>query len=128
MSLRRSVDVLACTVGHFRFREYVPTEHIGQIIHQILVLSVDYVIYVSAAEIGVLYILVVQFSETNRQLWTRALRRGAETVVSWAHVGDAPPPLCRPGIPAHHSGAPAFLAHDKQACQGKGRLPTAEAF
>jgi hypothetical protein len=97
---RATVDVLTCTVGDATFREHVPTEHMGQILHQMLVLSVNYVIYVSAAEVGIMYILVVQLSDDILQLLGGALHRGVEASVSWAHDEDAPRLLSQTAIPA----------------------------
>ena len=37
---RASVDVMTCIVGDTDFREYIPQEHIGQLLQQILVLGV----------------------------------------------------------------------------------------
>jgi hypothetical protein len=36
---RASLDLNICKIGHARFREYVPDAHIGQLLHQLLVLK-----------------------------------------------------------------------------------------
>jgi hypothetical protein len=116
---RATVDVLTCTVGDATFRELVPTEHMGQIIHQMLVLSVNYVIYMPAAEVGIMYILVVQLSDDIRQLLGGALHRGVEVSLSWAHDEDEPPPsFADRGFPLYHTRASSILAYGEKARQG----------
>ena len=48
--VRASVDVMKCTVGDTNFLAYIPQGHIGQLLHQMLVLAVNYCINVSAVE------------------------------------------------------------------------------
>ena len=85
---RARADVVTCTVGDAAFREYIPECHMGQILHQMVVLSVNLVVYVSAAEVGIMYIVVVRCTNSALKLCESALRRGAEKAVSWAHKED----------------------------------------
>lgn len=80
-----TVDVKTCRVGDATWNKYVPTEHMGQVLHQLPVLSVHYLIYVSAAEVGIMYILVVQCSDDILHICIEALRRCAESSIAWAH-------------------------------------------
>lgn len=89
---RATVDIITCTVGDATFREYVPEEHTGQLLHQMLVLSVNYVIYVSAAEVGIMYIVVMKCSDETLDVCRTALRNNTDAAVSWAHRDDPAPP------------------------------------
>ena len=51
---RATVDIVFCTVGDDQFKKYIPKEHIGQMIQQMIVLCLNYVIYISAAEVGLM--------------------------------------------------------------------------
>ena len=49
-----TMEIICCNVGDNTFRKYIPAEHMGQVLHQMIVLSVNYVIYVSASEAGIM--------------------------------------------------------------------------
>lgn len=83
-----SVDVKTCIVGDAAFRSLVPREHTGQILHQMVVLSVRLVVYVSAAEVGVLYIVVIKSPQNILDQCLLVLKERAETCVSWAYKDD----------------------------------------
>jgi hypothetical protein len=62
-SLERSVqlatiDVKVCRVGDESFRRLVPEKHVGQLLHQIMVLKINHVLYVSASETGITFIVL----------------------------------------------------------------------
>ena len=86
------MDVISCTVGGATFREHVSEEHTGQLLHHMLVFSVSYAIYVSAAEVGIMYIAVVKCPNETLDLCEDALGTNAEAPVSWAHKYDPAPP------------------------------------
>lgn len=54
-----TLNIISYTVGDGQFHSYIPKEHIGQIIQQRNVLCLNRVVYVSADEVGLLYIVVV---------------------------------------------------------------------
>ena len=56
---RATVDTICCTVGDDQFSRYIPKEHMGQIIQQMIVLSLNHTIYVCAAEVGLMYVAIV---------------------------------------------------------------------
>ena len=92
-----TVDTVTCTVGDQGFREYIPECHMGQILHQLVVLSVNYVIYVSAGEAGIMYIVVVHCSDAVRELCKSALDRIAKPAVFWAYEENPQvPPFADP--------------------------------
>lgn len=68
-----------------------------QILHHMLFLSVHFVIYVSAAEVGIMFILTVKCSDSDLQLCFDAICNGAQMAVSWAHEEGAPLPLFADG-------------------------------
>ena len=87
-----TADVVTCCVGDAKFRRYVPDQHVGQVIHQMVVLSVNFVIYVSAAEAGTIYTCVVYSSADNVEKCYKAFTDVVLATVSWAHEQDRQPP------------------------------------
>lgn len=51
--------LITCTVVKDNLRDIIPSEHCGQVLHQAVVLQVQYVVYVAASETGILYTSVV---------------------------------------------------------------------
>lgn len=47
-------DIIICELGDDIFKKYIPKEHFEQIIHHLYTLSVNYDIYVSASEVGLM--------------------------------------------------------------------------
>ncbi|PXF43989.1 hypothetical protein BWQ96_06222 [Gracilariopsis chorda] len=80
-----TADLVTCEVGDQSFRRYIPAEHIGQILHQMLVLAVKYVIYVSCSESGIMYTVLVHCNNSVLDTCLSALNAIALPVVSWAH-------------------------------------------
>ncbi|PXF43106.1 hypothetical protein BWQ96_07140 [Gracilariopsis chorda] len=80
-----TADLVTCEVGDQSFRRYIPAEHIGQILHQMLVLAVNYVIYVSCSESGIMYTVLVHCNNSVLDTCLSALNAIALPVVSWAH-------------------------------------------
>ena len=79
-------------MGDAKFPRYVPDQHVGQVIHQMVVLSVNFFIYVSAAEAGTMYTCVVYGSADNVEKCYKALTDVVLATVSWAHEQDPQPP------------------------------------
>lgn len=90
---RATKDVVTCTVGDQIFRDNIPKEHIGQLILQMMVLKVNFVLYVAASEIGIMYLVVAHCPEEILQECKESLIRGAKHAVAWAHEGDPKVPL-----------------------------------
>lgn len=89
---RATLDVMTCWDGDSTFREYILMEHMGQILHQMMVFSVNYCIYVSSAEVGIIYVLFVRCSDATLDLCNTALHTSAYEAVAWAHHSDEAPP------------------------------------
>jgi hypothetical protein len=53
-------DIISCAVGDTAFKTFVPEGHIGQILHQMLVLRLQHVLCVSETETGIMYIYFSQ--------------------------------------------------------------------
>lgn len=87
-----TAEVVRCSVGDATFRQYVPIEHMGQALHQMVVLSVNYLIYVSASEAGVMYTVVVYCSSSIINQCCNALKSVAPPTVSWAFEETPKPP------------------------------------
>lgn len=89
---RATAEVVKCSVGDAKFKQYIPTEHIGQVLHQLVVLSVNYLIYISASEAGVMYTVVVHCSSNIIDQCCNVLTSVALPTVSWAHEQNPKPP------------------------------------
>ena len=83
-----TADVVTCCVGDAQFPPYVPNEHVGQAIHQMVVLSVNYVIYISAAEVGTMYKCIVYGSPDTVGKCYMALTDVVLATVSGAYDQD----------------------------------------
>jgi YqaJ-like viral recombinase domain len=88
-----SVDVKVCRVGDSSFRSFVPEAHIGQILHQMLVLHVSHVVYVAASETGVMFIIIAYCDISTLSLCELALEQAAGECVDWAYEDFLDMPL-----------------------------------
>ena len=79
-----SVDVKVCRVGDITFRTLFPEAHIGQILHQMLVLRINHVMYVAAAETGITFIVIAYCDVHILSVCELALEQAAEDCVAWA--------------------------------------------
>lgn len=86
-------DVLTCTIVDDVFRDHVPKEHIGQVIHQMVVLKSNVFLYLSASEIWIIYIVVAKFPYNILQDMNQSSIREAKEAVSWASGDDLQVPL-----------------------------------
>ena len=89
---RATMDIICCTLGDAVSLEHVPEEHVGQVLHQMVVMSVNYVVYVSAAESSIMYIAVVYAPQEMLTACEIALRAKASAAVSWAYEEHLIPP------------------------------------
>lgn len=87
-----TVDVMKCKVGEPSFLSLILKEHAAQLLHQMVVLSVNYVVYVAATESGVLFTAVVYCPQDILDTCHQALAGVAGTPVAWAHLPDPHPP------------------------------------
>ena len=87
-----TTDTVCVKIGDSRLLDYVPKAHIGQILHQMLVLSMNVLVYVSAAETGLLFVVVVYCPQDVLTASMNALN-SAESIVAWAHEEDPTPPV-----------------------------------
>jgi hypothetical protein len=81
-----SIDVTLCEIGDSRFKELVPESHVGQVLHQMIVLKCNYCLYVSAAETGILCIVVCYCADFVLRECERRLEEISGSLVSWAYT------------------------------------------
>ena len=80
-----TATILSCVVGDETFNNYVPPEHLAQVLQQMLVARMEYCVYVSASETGLQFVLRERCPADVRQICERSLRMTAKSVVEWAH-------------------------------------------
>lgn len=80
-----SVNVRTCIVRDKVYRNCVPSEHIGHFMPQMVIISVNFVVYVSTTEGGIIYYLVPKLPYSVLQECKDSQIRGAESVISWSH-------------------------------------------
>lgn len=85
-------NLITCTVGEDKFREIIPSERRGQVLHQAIVLQVQYVVQVATSETGILYTAVVFVPSTVSNVCVKALRMAVEESVEWVHQAQDPLP------------------------------------
>ena len=89
---RATVDTICCTVGDDQFCRYIPKEHMGQIIQQMTVLSLNHTIYVCAAEVGLMYVAIVYCPRGVINMCSHTLKTSAEPLHPWAYEENASVP------------------------------------
>lgn len=52
-------NMIYCTVGDANFKNFNPVEHFGQLMQQMVVMDVDFSLYVRSGDCGVLYKFLV---------------------------------------------------------------------
>jgi hypothetical protein len=85
-------DVISCAVGDTAFKKFVPEGHIGQLLHQMLVLRLNHVLYLSATETGIMYVVFATCDQTILEECQHALDKYGRGAVEWAHEDDPVPP------------------------------------
>jgi hypothetical protein len=81
-----SLDVTVCRVGDSTFQNLIPEAHFGPLLHQMLVLRVNHVMYVSAAETGITFIVVAYCDLSILSFCEYALEQAVGDCVLWAHA------------------------------------------
>ena len=84
VELATAEDVF-CHVGDAICQNYVPDDHLFQIFHQMIVLSINYSVYVIASETGILMTVVMTCSTEKLISCCETLRIIAAPLVSWVH-------------------------------------------
>lgn len=84
-----AATIKRCDVVDERFRQFVPADDIGQLLHQVLVSGVQFIVYVVAAETGILYTVVLKCSQTVSEIFMVVVQAKAESFLSWAHTEAA---------------------------------------
>lgn len=87
-----SADLILFDVGDEKFRKYISREFIEQIMHQLVVLSLNLALYLQAAQIRILYIVIVRCSDAVRSTCQDALTRGGGAMVSRARCAECGSP------------------------------------
>jgi hypothetical protein len=62
---RMVCDVISCAVGDTAFKTFVPEGHTGQLLHQMLVLRLNHVLYVSATQTGIMYVVFGTYDQQS---------------------------------------------------------------
>jgi hypothetical protein len=83
-----SIDVKICRVGDESFRRMVPEEHVGQLQHQMLVLKINHVMYVSASETGIAFIVLAYCNSRVLRICESVLDQTLKDCVECAHEQD----------------------------------------
>jgi len=81
-------ELILCDVGDDKFRKYIPREHMGQLMHQLVVLGFGLALYVCAAETGIIYVVLVRCSSNVRLTFRTVLTTTASPILQWAHTDD----------------------------------------
>ena len=80
----KSVDVKVCRVQDELFRSIVPEEHIGQLLRQMMVLEINHVMYFSASETGLIFILFAYCRSRVLSVRESVLDKTLKDCVAWA--------------------------------------------
>ncbi|CAK9069693.1 Outer membrane protein MIP (Macrophage infectivity potentiator) (Peptidyl-prolyl cis-trans isomerase) (PPIase) (Rotamase) [Durusdinium trenchii] len=81
---REKGDYSCCSVGDNDWWDVIPDAHRGQVIHQALVLNLEYVLYVEASITKLLYCALIRVPIDVRNTYKDALLK-FESLMSWAH-------------------------------------------
>ena len=92
-----SADVLFCDVGDETFQNYVPREHMDQVIRQLFVLRFKFAVYVDATETRILYTVVIRCSQTLLWAFEIVLISNVGFIVRWAYEDSVSVPGFVPG-------------------------------
>lgn len=80
-----TMELQRCTIGDENFIRLIPEEHIGQLLQQMVVLAVQYLLYVAASESGIAYVVLVQCTGTLLQECQQVLETACRETVAWLH-------------------------------------------
>lgn len=87
-----SSDVIFCDLGDNICHQYIPPDHLSEIVVQVTVLNLTFALYVVASETGVLFVVVLRVNASQRNVSLMAIKNIAEPLVSWAHRKDLETP------------------------------------
>ena len=94
-----SVDLLCVEMGTFAFLDRVARVHIGQILQQMVVLRVSYVLYVVCSEAALLSCPLIKAPSAILEEATRVLELNGNCLLNWAfHSPEHLPPFVAPDI------------------------------
>lgn len=82
------MDMIYCNIGEDNFKKYIPDEHVGQIMHQMVVLDFHFSLYVRAAECFVLYKVLVYSSSVQLEAALGIMKITGRTLLQWVHNGE----------------------------------------
>lgn len=83
-----SPDLVRCSFGDDNFKKFVPLEHMGQLLHQLIVLRVHYCLCACAAESGPLCTVLVRFSQQLMDCAIASLPAMARPLVHFTYVDE----------------------------------------
>lgn len=78
-------DMIKHSVGDHTLVQYVQTEHRGQVLHQAIVMDFRRMMYVAAAETGILYSVLIRILQNLRRYSFGILDDLDGPVVTWVH-------------------------------------------
>lgn len=87
-----AASIVYCHVGDAIFHRHVPIDHVGQLLHQLVVLDVRHLVYVAATETGISYILIARVSDSIVNSCRLILHSTCDQIVKWIHVTPLVPP------------------------------------
>ena len=94
-----SVDLLCIEMGTFAFLDRVPRVNIGQILQQMVVLRVSYVLYVVCSEVALLSCTLINAPSAISEEATRVLELNGNCLQNWAFYSPEQfPPFVAPDI------------------------------
>lgn len=116
-------------MGDEIFHKYIHNEHIGQIIHQLLAMSMRIAIYGAESETGILYEVLVLFPRDFLVTCHRSLHILVLPVLTWAHEPphEIPSFVPRAKLPSAHSRFSLWHVVNSRE-RSSGRFPPLNLF
>ena len=95
-STASSTTPILCSFGDYRCCDLVPEEHRGQLLFNAWIMNVRWVLYVSAFEDGIGYMVLIELKDADVDTCQRVLHRDCDGLLEWAHTDAEPviPPWC----------------------------------
>ncbi len=84
--LLATTDLVECTVGDETCARYIPREHVGQVVMQMVVTSIRHCVYCCATETEILYTVFMDLKQETAEQCLQALVQYGSVAVRWAHV------------------------------------------
>ena len=86
-------DLLVMNYDNPEVSKYIPEDHFGQLLHQVITTNVTSAAYVAASESQVMFTIVLMFDETIIENVTQFVDNIVMAAIGLVHDGDADVPL-----------------------------------